>query len=94
MYFYANNNIISSAPPYTFKIPLNNTINNIIYFNDTAEHQTIFFSDNNSFILDKLDIKIFDRYGYSLFGYYDYTLTLLIEYEDNTQKTEFLNLEY
>ena len=89
-----NNNIISSAPPYTFKIPLNNTINNIIYFNDTAEHQTIYFNDNNSFILDKLDIKIYDRYGYSLFGYYDYTLTLLIEYEDNTQKTQFLNLEY
>jgi len=92
-----NNNFISlnSSPPYTFKIPLNTTINNIVYFNDVSEHQTIYFSNNNSFILDKLDIKIYDRWGYLLFGYYDYTLTLLIEYYDddtNINQLQFLNL--
>ena len=92
-----NNNLISlsSFPPYTFKIPLNNIVNNMVYFNDMNELQTIYFNNNSSFVLDKLDIKIYDRYGYLLYGYYNYnTLTLLIEYDDGIKQQEFLNLEY
>lgn len=89
-----NNNLSSlvSLPPYTFKIPLNNFTNNIIYFNDTSQLQTIYFN-NNSFVLDRLDIKIYDRYGNLLYGYYDYTMGLIIEYDDNVNnKIEFLNI--
>ncbi len=90
-----NNNLSSlvSLPPYTFKIPLSNVNNNIIYFNDTSQLQTIYFN-NNSFVLDRIDVKIYDRYGNVLYGYYDYTMGLIIEYDDdvNNNKIEFLNL--
>ena len=90
-----NNNLSSlvSLPPYTFKIPLNNFTNNIIYFNDTSQLQSINFN-NNSFVLDRLDIKIYDRYGNLLYGYYDYTIGLIIEYDDNDNRNqiEFLNI--
>ena len=88
-----NNNNSSSF--YTFKIPLNITNNlSIAYLNDSKEHQTIDLSNNSSFILDKLDIRIFDRFGFLLCGYYDYTLTLIIEYDDDVNKNQiqFLNL--
>ena len=90
-----NNNLSSlvSLPPYTFKIPLNNISNNTIYFNDTSQLQTIYFN-NNSFVLDRLDIKIYDRYGNILYGYYDYTMALIIEYDDNVNNNQiqFLNI--
>ena len=90
-----NNNLSSlvSLPPYTFKIPLSNVNNNIIYFNDTSQLQTIYFN-NNSFVLDRIDVKIYDRYGNLLYGYYDYTMGLIIEYDDNVNNNQiqFLNL--
>ena len=92
-----NNNNFSqfNIAPYTFKIPLNNIINNTIYFNDSTDHQKIIFNDS-SFILDKLNIVIYGRVGESLTGYYDWTSTLIIEYsENNTQfsnEINFLNL--
>jgi hypothetical protein len=91
-----NNNLISSlvaTPAYTFKIPLNNIINNIIYFNDTSELQTITLN-NNSFVLDKLDIKIYDRFGVALYEYYDWTVCFIIEYDDDVTKNQiqFLNI--
>ena len=89
-----NNNFTSlNIAPYTFKIPLNNVVNNIVYYNETAEHQTVYFNDN-SYKLDKLNIMIYDRIGAQLTGFNNWTLTLLIEYDDdNYSKTEFLNLE-
>ena len=91
-----NNNTFSyfGIPTYTFKIPLNSIVNNTIYFNDTNEHQKIFFNES-SYVLDKLNIIIYDRTGCVLTGFYDWTMTLLIEYDEKPQQTiEYLNLTY
>ena len=87
-----NNNFTSfGIAPYTFKIPLNNIVNNTIYFNDTDEHQSIYFNKTN-FVLDKLNINVYDRTGTNLTGFYNWCMTLLIEYDDiNNNEQHFLN---
>ena len=60
-----NNNNISQA---TFKIPFSNVVNNTIFFNNTTDHQVIFFNNSN-FILDQLNIVLYDRTGANLQGY-------------------------
>jgi len=75
-----NNNIF----PFTFKIPLNNVVNNIAYLNDTGENQQIIFN-SNSFILDKLNVVILDRLGNVLAGYFNWTFSLFIEYDDQIE---------
>ena len=86
-----NNNLFI---PYTFKMPLNNIVNSIAYYNDTTEHQSIYFNSNN-FVLDKLNIVILDRTGRTITGYFPWTMSLLIEYDNNNNgRQEFLNLEY
>ena len=93
-----NNNNFSqfNISPYTFKIPLNNIINNTIYFYDTTDHQKLIFNDS-SFILDKLNIVMYGRIRESLTGYYDWTSTFVIEYSEKNSKKlsneiQFLNL--
>ena len=54
-----NNHNISQA---TFKIPLSNVVNIKKKFNDTTEHQVIYFNNSNC-ILDKLNIILYDRTG-------------------------------
>ena len=79
---------------YTFKIPLDpkSISNNILYYNDPYENQTIYFNDSN-FVLDKINVNVCDRYGYQLTGYYNWSFTLIIDYdEDNNKTVEFLNL--
>ena len=78
--------------PYTFKLQVNTLTNGILFLNDAAEHQKIFFNDN-AFVLDRLNIVVYDRLGYPLTGYHNWTMTLLIDYYD-TKEQEFLNLEY
>ena len=80
--------------PYTFKMPLNSIVNGTAYYNDTKEHQAIYFN-SNKFVLDKLNVVILDRLGKSLTGYFPWTMTLLIEYDNNNNGTqEYLQLEY
>ena len=80
-----NNNIF----PYTFKIPLNNIVNNTAYYSDTEDIQAIYFN-KNPFVLDKLNVVIVDALGKNLTGYFHWTMTLKIEYDNFTQQ-EFLN---
>jgi hypothetical protein len=84
-----NNNIL----PFTFKIPLNNIVNNTAYYNDTAEHQSIYFNES-TFILSNLNIVLFDRLGTPICGYQNWSFTLLIENDDDVNKNQiqFLNL--
>jgi len=83
-----NNNI---SQPYTFKVPLNNLVNGVAYFNDMEEHQTVFFNKSN-YALDKLNIVVYDRLGTVIIGYNNWTCTLLIEYEDGNEQQQFLNI--
>jgi hypothetical protein len=85
-----NNNIPSK---YTFKIPLDgkSISNNILYYNDPYENQTIYFNDSN-FVLDKLNIVICDRNGCQLMGYYNWSFTLIIDYDDDNKQIEYLNI--
>ena len=87
----ANNNLLL---PYTFKIPIpsNWTSSQTVFYSDQYENQSIDFISTYA-LLDKLDIQIVDKYGYAISGYYNWTCTLLIEYDDETQNTiEFLNI--
>jgi hypothetical protein len=60
----------------------------------TKEHQAIYFN-SNKFVLDKLNVVILDRLGKSVTGYFQWTMTLLIEYDNNNNGTqEYLQLEY
>ena len=84
-----NNNTM----PFTFKIPLNNITNATCYYNDTAQHQTIYFNES-TFTLNNLNVVLIDRFGVNLVGYQDWSFTLIIEYDDNVNKNqiEFLNI--
>ena len=73
----------------SFKISLCNIVNNTIYFNYTDEHQSRNLNITN-FVLDKLNINVYDRIGVILTGFYYWTMTLLLEYENETTQ-EFLN---
>ena len=86
-----NNNIQKNS---TFKIPLStyDISNNILYYKDNYENQAIYFNNSN-FTLDKINIVVYDRYGTQLIGYNNWSLTLLIEYEDdNNNQIEYLNI--
>ena len=82
-----NNNIL----PYTFKIPLNNIVNNTVYYYDTAENQSIFFNES-TFVLTSLNIILVDKIYCNLIGYQNWGMTFLIEYDDDINQIEFLNL--
>jgi hypothetical protein len=72
-----------------FKLPTNNVANNTtLFYNDSEEHQSITFN-NTSFILDKINIVVSDRLNIPLTGYFNWTMSLIIEHDDNTQ--QFLN---
>ena len=83
-----NNNINSKY--IGFKLPIINIINNTLYYSDSTEHQSIILNDSN-FTLDKLNILVLDRLGRQLTGFYNFTMSLIIEYENETTQEEFLN---
>ena len=83
-----NNN---NSQSFTYKLSLSSLTGTLI-FNDSAEHQKIFFNDN-AFVLDRLNIVVYDRLGFPLTGYHNWTMTLLIDYY-NIKEQEILNLEY
>ena len=68
----------------SFKIPLN-AVNGVVYFN--AENinftQYITITDKN-FVVDKISIAVYDKFGNTLNSSYDYSLTLAFDsYCDN-----------
>ena len=70
-----------------FKLPTNNVANNTtLFYNDSEEHQSITFN-NTSFILDKINIVVADRLNIPLTGYFNWTMSLIIEHDDNTQQS-------
>ena len=84
-----NNNNIDG---YTFKVPLNNIVNGTVYFNDTLDHQTVYFNKSN-FVLNKFDIVVVDRLGAKLTGYYNWTFSLIIDCaKNNNNEQQFLNI--
>jgi len=84
----SNNN---NTKPATFKIPLGSYLSPPAYthYEDNNEQQQITVS-SNTFILDKLNIIIYDKFGYALQGYLDWSFSILIEYEE-FQEQQFLN---
>ena len=75
-----NNKNISQA---TFKIPLSNFVNNTIFVNDTTDHQVKYFINSN-YILDKLNIVLFDRTGANLLSYSVWTASFIIDIQKLT----------
>jgi len=74
-----------------FKLQLYNVYNGILNFNDSAEHQSLIFN-NTPFILDKINVLVTDRLGQPLTGYYNWTFSLIIEYDEIPEsKNYFLN---
>jgi hypothetical protein len=74
-----------------FKLPTNNTANNsTLFYNDSEEHQSIVFN-STPFILDKINVYITDRLGFPLTGYFHWTFSLIIEYDDTTEQRQFLD---
>ena len=68
-------NLLSS-----FKIPLNSS-GNIIYFNseNISFSQYITITDQN-FVVDKLQIVVYDRFGNNIFNAFDYSMTLAFSF--------------
>ena len=72
-----------------FKLPIKDTPNNsTLFYSDSEEHQSITFN-STSFILDKINVVVVDRLNTQLTGYFNWTMSLIIEHDDNTQ--QFLN---
>ena len=57
---------LASGRQSTFKIPLNGNTGQIVYLHNNNSFQQIRTINDDSFILDKLKIQMFDRWGYSL----------------------------
>jgi len=98
LYMYISNlqSNNSNNKQVTFKIPLGNYSSppSYTHYEETHEQQQITIS-NDSFILDKLNIIINDKFGNPVTGLLDWSFSLFIEYDDNNNnKQEFLNLEY
>ena len=73
-----------------FKLPLNSGTNNTtLYYNDATEHQSIELN-KTPYILDKINVVITDRLGNALTGYFNWTFSLIIEYDDSISY-EYLN---
>jgi hypothetical protein len=87
-----NNN---NSKPVTFKIPLGSYSSppSYTHYEETNEQQQITIS-TSSFILDKLNIIVYDKFGYAITGYLDWSFSMFIEYDDNNTKQEYLQLEY
>ena len=84
------------SSPFSFKIPFNNNFSNgsTLFFNDSTEQQSLYIQ-NPLYLLDKLDIKVVDRLGYQMTGYYNWTATFQFEYDEddnNINQIEYLNI--
>ena len=68
-------------------------LNGTVYFNDTLDHQTLFFNNTN-FVLNKFDIVVVDRLGALLVGHHNWTFSLILDYktENNNNEQQFLNI--
>ena len=89
----SNNSTLKQA---TFKIPLLNgyaTTPLNLFYSDSIEHQFI-DGNNDNFLLDKVNIIVNDKMGFPVTGYLNWSFSLIVDYEENDNKTEFLNLEY
>ena len=74
-----------------FKLQTNNVANNsIVFYNDSEEHQSITFN-SSPFILDKINVIVADRLNIPITGYFNWTFSLIIEYDDTTEQRQFLN---
>jgi len=76
-----------------FKLQLSNIYNSILTINDYDEHQTLYFN-NTPFILDKINVLVVDRLGTPTIGYFNWTMSLIIEYDDKIEQhndIKFLN---
>jgi hypothetical protein len=67
----------------SFKIPLNSVNGTIYYAFNNSTYDQYIENTNDNFILDKLLIKITDRYGNTINGSHDYSFTLEFEFEYN-----------
>jgi hypothetical protein len=67
----------SSQSPCSFKIPLNTT-NGVVYFKENSD---VFINVGASHHFNKLDIVIYDKFGFNLNSYgLDYSMSLIFEY--------------
>ena len=84
-----NNNNTKLA---TFKIPLGSYSSPPAYthYEDNNEQQLITVN-NKSFVLDKLNIIIYDKFGYPIIGYLDWSFSIIIEYDDTPEQRQFLD---
>jgi hypothetical protein len=84
----SNNN---NTKPATFKIPLGaySSPPAYTYYEDNKEQQLITIN-NKGFVLDKLNIMIYDKFGYPVIGYLDWSFSIFIEYDETSQQ-QFLN---
>jgi len=57
---------LASGRNSTFKIPLNGNTGQIVYLHNNNSFEQIRYINDDSFILDKLNIQMFDRWGYNL----------------------------
>jgi hypothetical protein len=84
-YIMSINNVFSESHhflnrPATFKIPFDNIINGILYYNDKHPLQSINLGSDN-LVINKLDVTIYDKWGFVVLGYNcNYCFTLLIDY--------------
>jgi hypothetical protein len=66
----------------TFKIPLNAPYNSIMYYNDTANGFKQYVGMPPSFVIDRINVVVYDRWGYNINPYgADYSFTLEFEYD-------------
>ena len=64
----------------SYKIPLNCVSNSIYYFNQNTSYTPFINVNDPNFVLDKLNISVFDRYGNNLNPHgSDYTFSLRID---------------
>ena len=84
---HSNNN---NAKLASFKIPLGSYSSppSYTHYEENNEQQLITVN-NKSFLLDKLNIIIYDKFGYAITGYLDWSFSIFVEYEE--QQQQFLN---
>ena len=82
-------NINNNSSFVGFKLPLNVNNSSTLFYNDSVEHQSIDFNQT-PFLLDKINVIITDRLGNPITGYFNWTFSVIIEYDD-TLSYEILN---
>jgi hypothetical protein len=74
----------------TFKIPINAVTGNILFYAENSGYEQTQQCFDKNIILDKLNIQIYDRFGFPVNGNGgDFSFTLGFEYEKNTDSNTF-----